>query len=128
MEKLLTQHTRGWYVGATISLTDALDIGASYSYFIPSTDHKKGTELITDKPTRNMILLGIEDRPRYNQPFQAWLKSTTGTIRYDIKDNWTAKFEVTYNDGFGVYTSAENPKGGLSRYWLLYAVKVTFHF
>lgn len=131
MEKLDPQYSEAWYIGLTVTLTDKLDLGASYAEFVPSTNHKKGTEPFQRVERKNFDFVfgpGGAQKIKHTQRFEAWLKTITGSIRYDINDNWIAKFEIAYNDGFGAYTSAENPDGELSRYWILYAAKLTFTF
>jgi hypothetical protein len=103
-----SQTSEGWYLSAAYRLTDWFEVGLWYSEFYPDEDDKQG-----------------EKQAEYD--FEAWQKTITLSSRFDLNDYWIVKLEASYNDGFGAYNIADN-LGELERYWMLYALKVTYNF
>ncbi|MDM8521805.1 hypothetical protein QUF80_00375 [Desulfococcaceae bacterium HSG8] len=99
--------SEGWYVSGSYQFTDWFTLGLCYSEFYPDKDDKDGKTKEND--------------------FEAWLKTTTLSTRFDINEYWTFKLETNYNDGFGAYSPADNPDG-LDQRWFLFAAKMTFSF
>ena len=125
-EKVRTLPVEAFYISFIYSITDYFDAAITYSEYYPDRHNKNGKDLWEDQQyTRAFLLKGF---PRNNPDFTAWLKTTTGSVSLDLNENWTAKIEVSYNDGFGNYTSAYNEEGSLKRYWFLYAAKLSFMF
>lgn len=100
--------SEGWYVSGAYRFTEWFELGMWYSEFYPNKDDKDG-----------------DLQPKYD--FAAWQKTIALSTRFDINEYWIVKFEVDYNDGFGVYNIVDNPDG-LERNWWLYSAKVTFNF
>jgi len=125
--KLPTIEGLGWYVNAFYRLEDMFEIGYTYSQFFPDINNRNGTDTYPSDVYYDRM--GISGRKRIlDRDFEAWLITQTLSIRFNLNRSWLVKFEISYNDGFGAYTSAENDSQDLSRYWFLYAAKVTFTF
>jgi len=126
-EKLPSIEGVGWYLSAFYRFEDSFEIGYTYAHFIPDTNNKDGKGTYPSDLYYNQM--GIAGQLRMlERDFQAWLITQTVSTRFNLNRNWLMKFEVSYNDGFGAYTSAENDPQDISRYWFLYAAKVTYTF
>ncbi|MBU0996076.1 MAG: hypothetical protein KJ737_26570 [Proteobacteria bacterium] len=124
---------QGWYGALNYDFSEFFKASVSYSEFYPDVDNRHGKDVnpVTDYNTR----LLLSNRKVFGNDFEAWLKTTTLSLRFDVNEYWLLKLEVAYNDGFGAYTSAENPRkpddpfvADVDRYWFLYAAKVTYTF
>lgn len=116
---------QGWYIAFNYDFSSFFKAGVCYSEFIPYTDNRDGEKVYSSSVYNDRLKL--TDEKIAKNSYEAWLKTTTGSIRFDLNESWLLKFEVSYNDGFGAYTSAKNPDG-LDRYWFLYSAKMTFTF
>jgi hypothetical protein len=102
----------GYYASAAYSLTEWLELGVSYSEYYNSSKDKDGKQLTVDT--------GL---PRYN----AWLKDTTLTARFDILENLVIKAEGHLMNGTDIMLTADNPDGTHEN-WFLFGCKVTYSF
>lgn len=102
----------GRYVSAAYRFTEWLELGLSYCEYYNNTHDKDGNTLETN--------LGY---PKH----KAWLKDTTLTARFDIKDHWVVKIEGHFMNGTDLVLVKDNPEG-LDEDWFLFGCKVTYSF
>ncbi|MFP4445913.1 MAG: hypothetical protein ACLFPD_06660 [Desulfosudaceae bacterium] len=98
---------QGYYGKAAYRVLDNLEIGAYYS------------ELYFDKDDHD----GEKFNAAFGAPkYDAWLKDTCLSVRYDFSSNWCAKLEGHLMDGtfMGKTTNDKD--------WALYAAKLTYSF
>ncbi len=124
--------SEGWHLSATYRFSELFELGLSYSQNVQNSHNSDGKGVWNPEDMYTSVLLRT-DQTLVDNDFEAWRKTTTISTRFDINDSWLIKFEVGFNDGFGGYTSAENPTDSnnkliLGRYWTLYAVKMTLNF
>lgn len=102
----------GYYASAAYSFTEWLELGILYSAFYRTADDKDGKQ--------HEASTGY---PRYN----AWLKDTALTARFDILDNWVVKAEGHFMNGADIMLQEDNPDGTRED-WFLFGCKVTYSF
>jgi hypothetical protein len=83
-----------------------------YSEYYNNTHDKDGKRLNT-----------THGYPEYN----AWLKDTTVTVRFDILENLVIKTEGHFMNGTDIMLMADNPDG-VREDWFLFGCKVTYSF
>ena len=98
---------QGYYASIAYRVLERLELGAYYS------------ELYYDKTDHN----GDEYALAYRKPdYNAWLKDSCLSARYDFSHNWCGKLEAHVMDGSFFSMSSEHKD------WALYAAKVTYSF
>jgi hypothetical protein len=102
----------GYYASAAYGITDWFEVGLAYSEFYNNGDDKDGERL--------NLLHGY---PKYN----AWLKDTTLTTRFDIREAWVLKLEGHFMNGTDIMLTADNPDG-TKEDWMLFGAKITYNF
>jgi hypothetical protein len=107
-----TDDPAGYYAGITYRFTDWFELGMLYSAFYNNEHDKDGEQLNADT--------GL---PRYN----AWLKDTTLTARFDIRENLVIKAEGHIMNGTDIMLTADNPNGTHEN-WFLFGCKATYSF
>jgi len=108
----------GYYASAAYSFTEWLELGILYSAFYRTADDKDGEQHEADT-----------GYPRYN----AWLKDTALTARFDILDNWVVKAEGHFMNGADIMLKENNPDNSdgtpsTREDWFLFGCKVTYSF
>ncbi len=116
-----TDDPAGYYAGIAYRFTDWLELGILYSAWYNNETDKDGREY----EANNAPLAAVSEieYPRSN----AWLKDTTLTARFDIRENWVVKIEGHIMDGTDIMLSEDNPDG-MERNWFLFGGKVTYNF
>jgi hypothetical protein len=102
----------GYYGSAAYGLTEWLELGIAYSEYYNSSEDKKGEQLTIDT--------GL---PSYN----AWLKDTTLTARFDLGERLVVKVEGHFMNGTDIMLAVDNPDG-MDEDWMLFGAKVTYNF
>ncbi len=125
LEKQPAEEIEGWYIGASYRHSELIEVGINYSEFYPDKNNKDVEEVWAQTAVSQRLL--VAGTPRVTNDFEAWMKTTTLSTRFDMNEYWTLKLEVAFNDGLGVPPSAENPEG-IDQHWILYAAKMTFNF
>jgi len=101
----------GWYISASWQVKDWLELGAAYGEYYPTPEDKDGSDFEA---------VGLPD-------YYAWQKDTTLSVRFNLSEYWTAKFETHFMDGAGACSPSDNPNG-IKDDWILYAVKTSLYF
>jgi hypothetical protein len=94
---------------ATRRFSPALELGAYYAVTYGDVDDRHG---------HNMM--------KFAEPFQAWQRDATATIRFDVTDRWLWKLEAHVIDGTAQLLASHNPMP--ERFWGLFLVKTTVTF
>jgi hypothetical protein len=102
----------GYYASVAYSFTEWLELGIMYSEYYNNTHDKDGK-----------TLNATHGYPKYN----AWLKDTTLTARFDILENLIIKAEGHFMNGTDIMLTADNPDGTREN-WFLFGCKVTYSF
>jgi hypothetical protein len=63
---------------------------------------------------------------RFAEPFLAWQRDATATLRFDVNDRWLWKVEAHVIDGTADLFATRNPDP--ERWWGLFLVKTTVTF
>jgi len=107
-------HIQGWYTMASYRLFDWLSFGAYYGEYYPDESDKSGRS------------------PGLLADYQAWQKTISSFVRFDINENWLVKAEYQYNNGVAALSRQDNLNNAgfasFDQYWNLLAFKVTFNF
>ena len=107
-------HIQGWYAMASYRLSDWFAFGGYYGEYYPNDADKSGRRegLIVD--------------------YQAWQKTISGFVRFDINENWLIKAEYQYQNGAAALARQDNLNAAgqpsFDQYWHFLAFKVTFNF
>ena len=102
----------GWYVSAAYRFTPWVELGMTYSDYSNNRHDRDGRI--------------IEANLRYPR-YEAWLKDTTISARFDVYDHWVIKAEGHLMNGADIMLRADNPDG-VDQHWFLFACKVTYSF
>ncbi len=100
----------GFYVSAAYRFCDWFQLAGYYSEAYPDRHDKDGDDAEA---------AGKND-------FEAWLKDTCISLRFDIGTNWIVKLEQHFMDGAAYHNPADNDS--YNRHWGLTAAKVTYMF
>jgi hypothetical protein len=98
-----------FYVMATRRFSPSLEVGAYYSVLYAD---------VADRHGRNTM--------RFAEPFLAWQRDATATLRFDVNDRWLWKVEAHVIDGTADLFASRNPDP--ERWWGLFLVKTTVTF
>lgn len=101
-----------WYTMVEYTIDEKFNLGAYYSEYHPNRYDKDG-KLLAATPGRN--------------DYEAWLKDTCLTLKYNVEENWNIKAEVHFMDGAAKLNPWQNPNG-FDKDWTLYVLKTTFNF
>jgi hypothetical protein len=63
------------------------------------------------------------DDPRFAEPFYAFQRDLSATLRYDVNDHWLWKLEAHFMEGAASLPPLANPRP--DRYWGLFLVRTT---
>ncbi|MGM0417579.1 MAG: hypothetical protein ACQEQS_02540 [Thermodesulfobacteriota bacterium] len=112
--------TEGYYASLSYRFTDWFEAGAYYSEYFADKDDKDGDKFKGEGD------LGYED-------YDAWLKDTCLSLRFDITSNWVLKLEGHKMNGAailmkGINTDPLTKELDTEEDWYLGAAKMTFNF
>lgn len=115
--------TEGYYASVAYRFNDWFELGAYYSEYYADKDDKDGDE--------NEVPGSPREKAGYND-YDAWLKDTCITTRFDITDNWVFKLEGHMMNGAAILmkdiNTGDDGKLDTEEDWYLLAAKVTFSF
>lgn len=97
-----------FYAMAAYRLSPLLEVGGYYSVLHADAGDRRGRD------------------PAWPEPFYAFQRDLSATVRFDINDNWLWKLEAHFIDGVAALVASENPDP--DRYWGLFLFKTTATF
>lgn len=102
----------GWYGAVSWQALDWIGLGVSYGEYYQNDRDKKGK--------------GLEaiDIPAY----YAWQKDITGSLRFNVNENFCVKLETHIIDGLTLAGLTENPPGAGEDKWYLFIAKTSLNF
>ena len=106
----MRRESLGYYVTAAYRFSDWFQLAGYYSVAYPDKDDKNGH----DKEAA-----GKKD-------YEAWLRDTCITLRFDVGANWIFKVENHFMDGAAYLNPADN--SDYERHWNMVVAKATYMF